>query len=138
MFSILKKNKPHLKVKLELWGSYEEYLASQPFFIRWAWKKLGYYDKQVTGSYDNMGNTVCIFLKQIQKQITGVGKAIGYPMHEEPTTVLLNTKLQLFNTIQHELLHAAKVETSRGSHKIDKKKLKKAPEWVKIISGEGI
>jgi hypothetical protein len=85
-----------------------------------------------------MRNTVCIFLKQIQNQITGAGKAIGYPMHEEPTTVLLNIKLQLFQTIQHELLHAAKIETSVGSHKVDREKLKKAPEWVKIISGEDV
>lgn len=135
---INKKNKPHLKVKLELWGDYKEYLDSQPFWIRWFWKRWGYYKHQVRGSYDRARNTICIFLKQIQDPILDVGKEIGYPMHEEPSTVLLNTKLQMFRTLQHELLHAANVETKYGSHKICKKKLNKAPKWVQIISGEDV
>lgn len=129
----MKNRKPLLKAKVELWDTYQNYLHSWPWFVRWAWKRLGYFQKTPLGCYDPFNRVAVVFVEDMLDQIYDAAKNAGIPMHEEPTGLTMSFRVNFTTTLIHELIHASGVETSQGSHKLDPKKVASLSPAVRVL-----
>jgi len=125
--------KPEIKVKLELWDNYQDFLSSRPWWFRWIARKKGWYKRLPFGAYSPITNTVYIFLTEIYTAVSGSIIRQGIPIHEEPSTFRLNFCIRFYEALIHELIHASGIETVQGSHQISHTKLKRLPIWLRAL-----
>ena len=94
--------KPSLKVKLELWENYGEYLQALPWWKKIIAKRLGYKLKFPTGAYDHQSNIILLFMDTAENS-------------------------EVLRSFCHELVHASKIEKKNGPHRVDYQKIARLP-----------
>lgn len=125
--------KPEVRIKLELWDNYIDYVDSLPWWRRWVIKRRHADRARAKGLYDPARGTIVIFMSVLFIGLTVALKRQGVPIEEEPTAYRVNFYLNMATTLIHEMIHASGIEKKQGSHIIDGRKLKKLPIWMRAL-----